>query len=123
MQKLHVACVDPATGQSRAAANLRVYLAWTFNLATLYADDEVTLLPNPLLSDSAGRVAFKVQDGEYDIEVSGSGFETYKITLVQAMDKDGYVTSTAMADVVRSVEKLRADLDALIAKNEPARSK
>src|SRR5262245_12477399 len=99
MQKLHVAAVDPATGQARASAQLRVFTAWTFNLAALYADDEVTPLPNPLIADSAGRAAFKVADGEYDIEVSGQGFTPYKLTLVQAMDKDGYATKTELENI------------------------
>lgn len=100
MQKLHVAAVDPSTGQSRASSTLRVYVGWTFNLASLYADDEVTPLPNPLTADTAGRAAFKVPDGEYDIEVSGAGFTPYKITLVQAMDKDHYATKADLNSIV-----------------------
>jgi hypothetical protein len=90
MQKVHVLVIDPATGQARVGANVTVFLTGTSSLATLYNDAESATISNPQTTDGAGRVAFKVADGEYDIQVSGTGITTYKLTVVQVADKDSF---------------------------------
>jgi hypothetical protein len=91
MQKLNCVCLDPNTGKARATATVTVFLAGTATLATLYAPNETTVLSNPLIADATGRVAFKANDGVYDIRVSGTGFTAYQYDEVQFMDKDNYL--------------------------------
>lgn len=90
MQKRHVTILDPNTGQARPAVFVTVRDSVSLALASLFSDNEVTPLPNPLTTDSAGRVAFKTADGEYDITVSGPGMIPQTIDKVQIADKDGF---------------------------------
>lgn len=92
MQKVHGVAFDPATGQARAAANVQVNVSGG-GAASLFADDEVTPLANPLLTDSKGRFAFKTADGDYDLVVSGAGFTTYTLDKVQVADKDNFAAA------------------------------
>ena len=89
MQKFHSVAFDPSSGQARAGASVLVNVSGG-GAATLYADNEVTVLTNPLITDSAGRFEFKAIDGEYDLVVSGVGFTTFTLSKVQIMDKDNY---------------------------------
>ena len=94
MQKLHVIAINPATGIARAGASIRILNAGTATPSSIFSDDEVTPLTNPMTADASGRAAFKVADGEYDAEVSGAGFTTYTLTKLQAADKDNYSLTT-----------------------------
>ncbi|GEM_PF-3946144 len=57
-------------------------------LATLYADDESTVLANPLTTDANGYFGFKAANGEYTLTFSGAQIETAtrKIELYDADD-------------------------------------
>lgn len=99
MQKCFVITVDPNSGVARPACSVKVLIAGTTTLANLFADNEVTPLVNPLTSDSAGRTFFKTTDGEYDFEVSGEGFTTYKYTNIQVADKDNFAPAAGAPPV------------------------
>lgn len=47
-------------------------------LATLYADDESTVLANPLTTDANGYFGFKAANGEYTLTFAGAQIETAK---------------------------------------------
>lgn len=57
-------------------------------LATLYADDESTVLANPLTTDANGYFGFKAANGEYALTFAGAQIETAtrKIELYDADD-------------------------------------
>lgn len=90
MQKCYVITVDPSTAAPRPFCSVKVLIAGGSTLADLFADNETTPLVNPLTSDGAGRTFFKTLDGDYDIEISGSGFTAYKYTGIQVADKDNF---------------------------------
>ena len=97
MQKRHVSIVDPNTGQARPGAHVFVRNSDTLSAANLFADNEVSPLPNPLTADSTGTVTFKAPDGEYDFVVSGPGFLPRTITRVQIADKDSFAQAGGIA--------------------------
>jgi hypothetical protein len=65
---------DPVVDQSGAAVNaatVTVYLSGTTTAATIYSDDGVTTMTNPLTTDAYGRYEFYVEDGWYKLVFSG----------------------------------------------------
>lgn len=56
-------------------------------LATLYADDESTVLGNPLETDTNGYFGFKAANGEYTLTFAGAQIET-AVRKVQLYDED-----------------------------------
>ena len=71
----------PAVG-----ASITVFLAGTGTPATIYSDDGLTTTTNPLTADINGRFAFYVADGRYDLQYSGAGLTTYKLTDIDVHD-------------------------------------
>jgi hypothetical protein len=74
-----------------AGATATIYVAGTSTLATLYADDEVTHLTNPLICDANGLVQCKLDNGTYDISYSNGGStllipQAVKVTSAGAYD-------------------------------------
>lgn len=70
--------VRDINGNPAASVSFTVYLAGTSNLATLYVDNGAdvpsTILSNPIVTGSDGRVAFAANDGDYDFVLTGSNF-------------------------------------------------
>ena len=66
-------------------ATITVYEAGTSNVVgtdtnySLYSDEGTTTKSNPFTADSQGRFSFYVQEGDYDIQISGTGITTYKL--------------------------------------------
>ncbi|MGN6652118.1 carboxypeptidase-like regulatory domain-containing protein [Trinickia sp.] len=54
--------------------------------ATLYADDGVTTIANPLTTDANGQYAFKAADGTYQLIISGNNIATQTINNVLLVD-------------------------------------
>lgn len=54
--------------------------------ATLYADDEVTAIANPLTTDANGQYSFKAPDGTYQLVISGQNITTQTINNVLIVD-------------------------------------
>lgn len=73
MLKLSDVVMDPA-GNVLAGALVTVKEAGTETLATLYSDDGVTPLANPVTTDSNGVFAFYVADGDYDLVPSKANY-------------------------------------------------
>jgi hypothetical protein len=71
-----------------AGLTATIYDAGTTNLSTLYADDEVATLTNPLSSDANGLVQCKLANGTYDI-VYSTGAASLTVSGVVAYDPDG----------------------------------
>lgn len=66
-------------------------------LATLYADDELTVLGNPLTTDANGYFGFKAANGEYTLTFAGAQIETAKrdIELYDADDDPPFTLAQA----------------------------
>src|SRR5579859_1179428 len=60
--------------QGISGATLAVYVGGTNTLASLYSDNGVTVLGNPVATDTFGKYDFYVADGRYDLKFTGSGF-------------------------------------------------
>ena len=90
MRKYHNQVIDQY-GNPVAGASVYVYLAGTSTLATLWADEgKTTTLNNPLTTDSLGRFAFYVDNGDYDLHVVKTGvvdWWDYDVTIVDPKDK------------------------------------
>ena len=69
-----------------AGAELAVYEADSSTLANLYANDEVSLLANPLPADSNGLVEFKLANGRYDFVYRNATGEEVPVFGVVAFD-------------------------------------
>ncbi len=76
MRKYHGIVLDTA-GNVVSGASVTVYTANTITKATLYSDNGVTPITNPVTSNSNGRYSFYVADGIYDLAVSGSNITAY----------------------------------------------
>jgi len=85
MLEYHSAVIK-TTGAAVPNASVTVYLVGTLDKATIYSDEGITPIANPLTTDSNGRFSFYVANGDYDIEISGSGIVTYKLTDVTIVD-------------------------------------
>jgi hypothetical protein len=73
-------------GFTGAAASVQINDSLTGAAATLFQDDEVNTLTNPLTADSVGMYAAKVKDGTYDITITYSGGATTSMTQVRCFD-------------------------------------
>lgn len=91
-----------------------MYLAGTLTTATLYSDEGVTPKSNPTTTDSKGVFSFYIEDGRYDIQISGTGLTTYTQEDVEVADiKDLPVTHAHMyqgADAGAKIIAAMADL-------------
>ncbi len=86
MKKFYSAVID-TNGNCVPGAWITVYIAGTTNKATIYVNESSVIKNNPFTADEQGRFDFYVDDGDYDIEISGGSILTYKlqdITLVDA---------------------------------------
>jgi hypothetical protein len=85
---LNVTCFDPIGGGG-IAARLAVYKSGTEDLATLYADDDLHIVPNPASTDSYGRVRFRTAVGLYDLHSTpASGGAAMVVKEVPAINVD-----------------------------------
>lgn len=103
--------------QGRAVANATVSVTTLAGaVATLYSDDGVTLLANPLTTDERGYFEFYAANGHYNISASGRGIDSFTIDDVILFDyadgvppSDGSVTDAALSST-------NSVLDAIVAK-------
>jgi len=86
-----------------SGATVTVYLAGTVTLATLYSDDGVTPISNPVTTDANGGYGFYVADGLYDIQHAHASITTYTLEDVDIFDRATAASSDAQWKV--------ADLD------------
>jgi hypothetical protein len=71
--KANLVILDPGSGRARPDAWVTIYLANTQSLAPLYADDDVTTIPNPVQANGLGQVAVRMNPGIYDISMTWDG--------------------------------------------------
>lgn len=67
-------------------ATVSVYLTGTQTLAALFSDDGLTTKSNPTFTDTAGRFNFYVEDGRYDLTVTGSNITSITQSNVEISD-------------------------------------
>lgn len=85
MKKYEQDVID-ATGVARSGLTVDVYNASTLVHSTIYSDDGVTPVANPLTTSATGTFKFYVKDGRYDITISGTGFTTRTLSDVEIAD-------------------------------------
>jgi hypothetical protein len=114
----HNLIIDTATGIG-TQATITVYDAGTANQSTIYSDANGTAKDNPFTTDSVGRFSFFADPAEYDIQVSGAGITTYKLTGVSIIGEySRFVTSAPTSGEYR-LKKLRLDADKKIVVTYP----
>lgn len=79
-------------------------------LATLYADDESTVLANPVTTDANGYFGFKAANGEYTLTFAGAQIETAtrKVELYDADDDPPFTLAQAATPTAASRIGFRA---------------
>ena len=85
MKKFHSAVIM-STGVAVSDADITIYEAGTATKATIFSDEGITERDNPFKAETNGRFEFYVADGDYDIQISGSGITTYKLLDVTIVD-------------------------------------
>jgi hypothetical protein len=92
--KLNFTVLDPGSGRAQPGAWVSLYLANTLTLATLYADDDVSTLANPVQANQLGQVAMRVNPGVYDVSMTWDGAQPTIVEDVLAWTPEGAVLTT-----------------------------
>jgi hypothetical protein len=92
--KFNFAVLDPGSGRAQPGAWVSVYLANTLTLATLYADDDVSTLANPVQANQLGQVAMRVNPGIYDVSMVWDGAQPTVVEDVLAWTPEAAVLTT-----------------------------
>jgi len=106
-------------------ASVLVTLAGTVTVATIYSDNGVTVMPNPIMTDANGYFEFYAADGAYDLYVNGQLTYT-DVLVIDSVVNDADVqaelaarptsaalaTSTAAATVGATSGNVQSSLDA-----------
>jgi hypothetical protein len=91
--KLNLVVVDPASGRPRPLAWVTIYPSNTLTLATLYADDDVTTIAQPVQANELGQVAVRVNPGTYDVSMTWDGQPPTVVEDVLAWTPEGAALS------------------------------
>jgi hypothetical protein len=86
MQKYFNSLID-SRGNAIEGVSVRVYVAGSQTLASLYSDDGVTPTTNPQITDALGYFSFYVITGNYDFKISGPHVSTYWVRDVLISDE------------------------------------
>jgi hypothetical protein len=92
--KFNFTVLDPGSGRSQPGAWVSIYAANTLTLTTLYADDDVSPLANPVQANQLGQVAMRVNPGVYDVSMSWDGAQPTVIEDVLAWTPEAAVLTT-----------------------------
>lgn len=80
MQHIYDVIISKTTGLPLSGINVQVNVqnavAGSGALATLYSDNGVTPTSNPVSTGTNGEFNFYVEDGRYDVTISGTGYTT-----------------------------------------------
>lgn len=71
--KANVVVLDPGSGKARPGAWVTFYDANTLTKTTLYADDDISTLANPVQANGLGQVAVRLNPGLYDVSMTWDG--------------------------------------------------
>ena len=93
--KLNVVVLDPGSGKARPGAWVTFYFANTLTPTTLYADDDVSTLANPVQANQLGQVAVRVSPGLYDISMTWDGAQPTVVEDILAYTPETAVLTTA----------------------------
>lgn len=77
--------IDPA-GNPVSGATVTVKIVGTETLATIFSDEGITTIPNPVTTDTNGRFAFFVADGDYDLDILKTGVISVTVPDVSIVD-------------------------------------
>src|SRR4030095_12946142 len=97
--KLNLTVLDPGSGRAQPGAWVSVYAANTLILTTLWADDDISTMANPVQANQLGQVAMRVSPGIYDISMSWDGAQPTIVEDVLAWTPEGSVV-TAPGDLL-----------------------
>jgi hypothetical protein len=97
--KLNLTVLDPGSGRAQPGAWVSVYAANTLILTTLWADDDVATLANPVQANQLGQVAMRVSPGVYDISMTWDGAQPTVVEDVLAWTPENAVV-TAPGDLL-----------------------
>jgi hypothetical protein len=92
--KMNLVALDPGSGRAQPGAWVSVYLANTLTLTTLWADDDVSTLANPVQANQLGQVAMRVNPGVYDISMTWDGAQPTVVEDVLAWTPESAVLTT-----------------------------
>jgi hypothetical protein len=92
--KLNFAVLDPGSGRAQPGAWVSIYVANTLTLTTLWADDDVSTLANPVQANQLGQVAMRVNPGVYDVSMSWDGAQPTVVEDVLAWTPEAAVLTT-----------------------------
>ena len=112
MQKYFNSLID-SRGNAIEGVSVRVYVAGSQTLASLYSDDGVTPTTNPQITDALGYFSFYVITGNYDFKISGPRVSTYWVRDVLISDEVADYASPLGATLIGTpTGTVQADLDA-----------
>lgn len=103
MQKYFNNLID-SRGNVIQGVSVRVYIAGSNTLASLYSDDGVTPTTNPQVTDDLGYFSFYVITGSYDLKVSGAHVSTYWIRDVLISDEVADYASSAGSSLIGFIQ-------------------
>jgi hypothetical protein len=92
--KLNLVVIDPSSGRPRPLAWVTIYPSNTLTLATLYADDDVTTIAQPVQANELGQVAVRVNPGIYDVSMTWDGQPPTVVEDVLAWTPEAAVLTT-----------------------------
>ena len=87
--KVNYVVLDPGSGKARPGAHVTFYDANTLTKTTLYADDDVTTVANPVQANGLGQVSVRVNPGLYDISMTWDGAQPTVVEDVLAWVPEG----------------------------------
>lgn len=103
MRKYADNLIDTA-GNIVSGATVTVYNTGTLVKPTIYSDDGVTPVANPVTTDASGRFSFYVADGRFDLAFAGSGITSYSLSDIEIADLNG---SSSSADLTWKCNKIQ----------------
>lgn len=103
MQKYFNNLID-SRGNVIQGVSVRVYVAGSSTLASLYSDDGVTPTSNPQVTDELGYFSFYVVTGSYDLNISGPHVSTYWIRDVLISDEVADYASSAGSSLIGFIQ-------------------
>jgi hypothetical protein len=71
--KVNLVVLDPGSGKARPGAWVTFYNSNTLDKPTLYADDDVGTITNPVQANGLGQVAVRIPTGTYDVSMTWDG--------------------------------------------------
>ncbi len=76
----------PNLSQSASGPSVTVYLTGTTTKATIYSDNNATVLANPFPCRSTGQYLFFADNGTYDLLFAGTGISSFTRSSIQGVD-------------------------------------